>query len=76
MQVIKCFMTPILSISRNNNVYSIMHVYTLKTIISNKNITQPCQTKKYTVCLKEMQQKYNGMSDVECVTNIDNIGMV
>ena len=23
-----------------------------------------------------MQQKYNGMSDVECVTNIDNIGMV
>ena len=29
----------------------------------------------YTVCLKKMQPKYNGMSDVECVTNIDNIGL-
>ena len=24
---------------------------------------------------KKMHPKYNGMSDVECVTNIDNIGM-
>ena len=30
----------------------------------------------YTVCATKMQQKYNGMSDVECETNIDNIGMV
>ena len=30
-----------------------------------------------TVCLKnKMQTKYNGMPDIECVTNIDNIGMV
>ena len=28
----------------------------------------------YSVSKKKMQQKYNGMSDVECVTNIDNIG--
>ena len=28
------------------------------------------------ISLQKMQQKYNGMSDVECVTNIDNIGMV
>ena len=29
----------------------------------------------YSVSQKKMQTKYNGMPDVECVTNIDNIGM-
>ena len=29
----------------------------------------------YTVCLKTMQAKYNGMRDVECVINIDNNGL-